>query len=77
MRPYEIPPNDIFYIKLAVLGDSLSDVTSDLNFFIPYKNIFTDLSDFSSSYYAILYVLYIVYLLFSGKKSYKNNDLMA
>ena len=30
--------------------------------FHPHKNMFTDLSDLSSSYY--VYVLYIVYLLF-------------
>ena len=36
--------------------------------FHPHKNMFTDLSDFSSSYYAIMYMFYTLCIFYFKKK---------
>ena len=57
MQPYEILPDK----EMTVLSDSLSDVTSDLNF-SSLKNMFTVLSDFSSNYNATCIMYNVLYM---------------
>ena len=45
--------------------------------FQPHKNVFTDLSDFNSSYNAIMYMFYTCVPDYFRKKSCDNNYLIG
>ena len=44
--------------------------------FHPHKNIFTDLSDFSSSYYAIMHMFYTLCIFYFQKKKKKKKQFL-